>query len=227
MAKAKFKIKVDGYSFDSNEFLSALSDKLIKRLNLYNTNVTTRIKNVARRALENSDFYKQFTPLSSLVGELGIPFGEEHSRMLRVVEVLVNNILYHFTPVTSGGKFLWSMEIWTVVDSQVFALLAQLNEAIVKTNKGEELNWVDWTLTKGSRIVIGKYHVSPMVGLGRSTVAIMRKGGFWKVPSAYAGTLGDNWITRAFEADIDEFADVIQDVFIRELNKISHINVSI
>lgn len=75
------------------------------------------------------------------------------------------------------------------------------------TNKEpKEIKWLDWLLTKGNTIVVADYCVwyTPGNPNSRSGGAVMAKPGSFRIPPAYAGTLNDNFITRALEG-IEEF----------------------
>jgi hypothetical protein len=47
-------------------------------------------------------------------------------------------------------------------------------------------------------MLVVNYHYTPEAGFGRSKLGTMDKGGAWRVPPEFAGTLEDNFVTRAF-----------------------------
>ena len=86
--------------------------------------------------------------------------------------------------------------------SSNFDELLQLSEAQQLTNKGQSLDWLQWLLIYGDKTIIRDYEVefNPTVK-SRSGLAIMVKSkrAKWHVPSEYAGTRTNNWITRAVD----------------------------
>ena len=59
------------------------------------------------------------------------------------------------------------------------------------------LEWLDWLLTKGDTIIVGKFHFEPRAGRGRTGGGRMEKGGSWRINSQFSGTVNDNFISRA------------------------------
>ena len=72
--------------------------------------------------------------------------------------------------------------------------------AIQRTKKGQNLEWLDWLLIQGDKIIIKEYEISS--GEGRAGRFVMKKTvtGKWGVPSTFAGTPNNNWITRAIQS---------------------------
>ena len=59
------------------------------------------------------------------------------------------------------------------------------------------LEWLEWLLTRGDTIIVGRFHFEPKAGRGRTGGGRMEKGGAWKIDSQFAGTESDNFISRA------------------------------
>ena len=78
-----------------------------------------------------------------------------------------------------------------------FANLLGLPDGHVKILTGD-LHWLRWLLESGNKILVVNYHYTPELGFGRSKLGTMGKGGAWRVPPEFAGTLEDNFVTRAF-----------------------------
>ena len=76
-------------------------------------------------------------------------------------------------------------------------------QAIVRTEKGKQLDWLKWLLFKGDAIIIDNYEFRLKKGKGRSGLGTMAevKSGVWRVPPEYAGTEDRNFITRALQTD--------------------------
>lgn len=78
----------------------------------------------------------------------------------------------------------------------------------------ESLDWLEWLLEAGSRVVIREYQISfdPKHGINssRSGEAVMIKGGTWSVPQAIAGTISDNWITQSLDIAEKELSPILK-----------------
>lgn len=145
-----------------------------------------------------------------LKAHFGLPNSEQ------VLDSIVNfykkiDIRYD-TPTISNntikGKFILNM-----VDNSFGDILSENFSSFV-TEKGSELNWLEWLLLFGDKAIIKDYNIS----LGaypnsRTGLAVMKgqTGGKWKVPSSFAGYKNNNWITRA----IDSIDSKIENVFVK------------
>lgn len=103
-----------------------------------------------------------------------------------------------------------------------FANVLGLAGAIQTTKKGQSLAWLEWLLLRGDTTIVRDYVVSFNMNTdstSRTGLATMTrvKTGKWGVPTQYAGTEQNNWVTRAIE-DIPE-SDIENAVF-GELSKL-------
>tara|TARA_Y100000593_G_C4207158_1_gene284881 strand:+ start:129 stop:797 length:669 start_codon:yes stop_codon:yes gene_type:complete len=65
------------------------------------------------------------------------------------------------------------------------------------------LDWLEWLLKKGDAIIVGKFDFNLQPGTGRSGQGTMKRNvGGWRVPPSVAGTIDDNFITRAFDKQV-------------------------
>jgi hypothetical protein len=74
------------------------------------------------------------------------------------------------------------------------------------------LPWLQWLLLEGNATIVRNYTVSFGPNrFSRTGFALMRPSlQSWKVPSEFAGTINDNWITRAIdgaESNIQKLLD--------------------
>tara|TARA_R100000008_G_scaffold41113_2_gene23673 strand:- start:8305 stop:8946 length:642 start_codon:yes stop_codon:yes gene_type:complete len=90
-----------------------------------------------------------------------------------------------------------------------FLNLLSINSGHVVTEKGADLHWLDWLITRGDTIIITGY--SYIGGpTGRSGGGEMNIGGAWRVPPEFSGTPTNNFITRAFEGTQKEIEEVLK-----------------
>lgn len=94
-----------------------------------------------------------------------------------------------------------------------FADLLGLSLGHVKLDESGDLHWLKWLLESGHKIIVVDYHFTAGSGKGRSKGGIMTRGGAWRVPPQYAGTLDDNFITRAFGGREEDITNLINDIF--------------
>lgn len=68
------------------------------------------------------------------------------------------------------------------------------------------LHWLNWLLTLGPSPIIANYHYEANPGTGRSGLGTMKVGSSFRVPIDFAGTLDDNFVTRALIGKAQEKA---------------------
>jgi hypothetical protein len=128
-------------------------------------------------------------------GLLKIDFGLNFDPVAAIANAVAQSIIIKFKPfnikLTSGGYNIR-------VQPLDYLNLLSLPEAVVITEKGVSLPWLDWLLTYGDSIIIADFGVKYSTGKGRA-------GGGYMLPTerpfsvnaAYSGTVDDNFITRA------------------------------
>jgi hypothetical protein len=83
-------------------------------------------------------------------------------------------------------------------------------EAKQLTAKGENLEWLNWLLIDGDRTIVREYAISLKPNRrSRTGFALMVKNPKkkWSVPSEYAGTRNNNWVTRAIDTILDSLVE--------------------
>ena len=90
-------------------------------------------------------------------------------------------------------------------------------------SKDHVIDWLRWLLFEGTRPITREGGVSYDIEFGfypksRSKKAVMKqKSSTWSVPHEFAGTVGDNWLTRAMNGIEVKVAEIIK----AELNKVA------
>jgi hypothetical protein len=82
----------------------------------------------------------------------------------------------------------------------------------VTTDKQTDLHWLDWLLRQGSAVIVSGYQYTPKRD-GRSGGGVMTMGSLWRVPPQFAGTLQNNFITKALSNREKELTVILKDVF--------------
>jgi len=147
-----------------------------------------------------------------LKGEFGIP--DPSSRLSEILDTIRSgaNVVMKATSVTNNrvtGGVRFQM-----IRSD-FQDLLSLGSASFVTEKGSQLNWLRWLLIEGDNVIINEYRfVGGPSPYSRTGLGIMRKfnGAFWRVPPEFAGTIKNNWITRAIDKASSEINKALTDL---------------
>ena len=94
-----------------------------------------------------------------------------------------------------------------------FSDLLSLSGSSLTTEKGQILPWLSWLLLEGDSIIISNH--SFILGpsrYSRTGFGLMQESvsGFWRVPPEYAGSVNNNWITRAIDDSQKDINDFIE-----------------
>jgi hypothetical protein len=135
----------------------------------------------------------------SLAGQFGLMAGSGPEIVKIISKTVQNSISLNISNISkkdlSGGIEINFM-------SATFEELLTLPEGHVFYDDGY-LHWLDWLLTQGFKVIVVGYSFRFLDG-GRSGGGIMTKGGLWRVPPQFAGTVEDNFITRALTSPTNQ-----------------------
>jgi hypothetical protein len=168
-------------------------------------------------------FLQETATYESLVfGELALHFGlpvrDRQQRIDAILNTVGRNIEIEYRPIKVVGKnFITNLQIGVLI--KYFVDILSMSEAYVYTSKGYELPWLEWLLLRGDAIIVSNHEIKFFENKGRSGNAIMIKNnaGIWRVPIQYSGTIGSNWLIRAFTDNINGFLSIIENVLKRAL----------
>jgi hypothetical protein len=153
---------------------------------------------IIEQAIKNSPEYESIL-IGQLKYELGIP---DPSRKLEgIINIWLNNIEFNYNkPVISNNTIKGSFSV-NMIRSD-FSDVLSTDFAIVTDNiRNYDLPWLQWLLLDGTKVIVPEQEV--ILGqnkASRTGFAVMRKSNkSWKIPAFYAGTLTNNWITRAID----------------------------
>jgi hypothetical protein len=196
------------YTLELTDDINLISTKL---KNVLAVEFTTRLRDAAkgiqnvvrqrvRKIIEESDTYHSLS-----YGRLRDEFGltDAVSKVGTIVNIWVNSIRAEAKVIKfTGGRLNTGLVLQAIRGdySDVFSAA----EAIQITNKGTTLEWLQWLLTRGDTTIIREYDVAEVPGKrGRSGgLLTMQENKFarWSVPSEYAGTAHNNWITKIVDS---------------------------
>jgi len=92
-----------------------------------------------------------------------------------------------------------------------FQNLLSLPDGHVVTEKGVDLHWLNWLLTRGDEAIVTNYQYVPSTD-GRAGGGSMKAGGVFRVDPRFSGTTDNNFITRAFNGKQSEISKLISDI---------------
>tara|TARA_B100001059_G_scaffold236756_1_gene289816 strand:+ start:2042 stop:2668 length:627 start_codon:yes stop_codon:yes gene_type:complete len=139
---------------------------------------------------------------------LGLDSGSSSGIANFIAEVVANSIEIKFSRIDNNFQGGVTFNI----QPEDFQNLLSLPEGHVVTQKGSDLHWLDWLLTKGDSVIIAGYSYDA-TGDGRSGVGTMVTGGSFRIPPSFSGTKDNNFITRAFEGKQKEIEAIVSEVF--------------
>lgn len=200
-----FDVKFSEKNFDRS-FKAAVQREINSALVNAQSDVLEYIKKAVRRTLESSPEYYSLIE-GDLAFQFGFNKGSEKSYVDPVIDYIVNSI------TVDVNKFVYDIGGGYSINLCVLSIdeLSQIGKATyISKPSNEPVEWLNWLLTQGNKIIIQGYFIN--IGKfssknSRSTKAIMVKssGRSWglntqsKVPSELAGTIDNNWVTRAID----------------------------
>jgi hypothetical protein len=199
-------------SFDIIESNGEIQQNILKALlpdcKDYMNNAINIIKkelpSIVFNAISNTPEY-----LSLISGKLKFEFGisDADIKVTNLLETWSKNIIYNYSPPSITGNRIKSSFSANAIKADFSDVLGS-DDAKVQDIGGYELPWLRWLLLEGNAVLVRKHDV--LLGpntRSRTGFAIMTNSNKdWSVPSEFAGTQSDNWITRAIEnarPDID------------------------
>ena len=182
-----------------------INKALVKHINMAiaknRGKVSKRFKN------EVKGWLRQSPEINSLLAQ-GSP-GAGNSAVDAIINSVVDSMQIKISKISPRyrGEILFNFQ-----ENSLGNILG-LSEGHQITLFGEDLHWLNWLLTSGDAIVIKGFSYEPSKD-GRSGGGTMKVGGSFRVPPEYAGVLGNNFITRAFEGKDKEIFNILTQLLV-------------
>lgn len=173
--------------------------------------IQNQIKTEVRSAIEAQP---EYTALISgdLRLELGIP--DPQNRIDSIINTWVNNITVQKSTIKLTNSGLSGGFSLSMIASDLQDVLALPAASVIDETNGYSLPWLQWLLLDGGKILVKDYSVvfGPNKA-SRTGFAIMKndKSSNWRVPAEFAGTISNNWVTRAIDSLDNKINEIIQD----------------
>jgi hypothetical protein len=212
MSKLTFSLKL---SENNGVIAKNIINALLPDIKNYFNNVTNKlIKNIPDIVIDSIISQPEYSAL--IEGNLQYEFGivDPASRISEILEAIKNGASVTTQPPRLvGNKILGNLKFGMI--QKDFSDLLSLGAASFVTEKGSQLNWLEWLLTQGDSVIISDYDfIFGSSQYSRTGMGIMkqRNGGSWRVPPEYAGTTSNNWITRAIDAASQQIDQTINNL---------------
>jgi len=182
--------------------LKGMRAELTKKLtsSAFKTSIHRGVRIMLGEALQSQDEYlSMVTQDGKLRAELGV--ADSNSVMDSLVRDWVRSVNVRVAPPrVLGDRIVGTVVSVTAIQSDYHDVLDKAY-ASYTTEKGQEIPWLDWLLTKGVSIMVATHHSLQLPNVrsrtGTNTVMVKTKGQGWGVPTEYAGTPENNYAQRA------------------------------
>jgi hypothetical protein len=198
----------DSNAVISNDIINALipqvNDYLVKSIN----NLKIILPPVIRQAIITTPEYE-----SILNGQLKYEFGipNSGSKLVELLDLWTSRVIVDYNRPRNISKKIKASFSVSMIRADFSDILGSEAAMVTDNLRGYSLPWLEWLLLYGNKTIVKNYGV--IVGpnkRSRTGIAVMRESKFsWRVPSQYAGTISDNWITRAIDSAEDSIYQVI------------------
>lgn len=183
----------------SKDILSALLPQVIFYMDNGISVIKKELPSIIKYRITNTPEYQSLLS-GSLMRELGIP--ESSSRLTGLLNTWSTNIQYQYMRPSISGNAIKSSFSAHSIRADFSDVLYTDYAIVVDAQRGYTLPWLEWLLLDGTKTIVSRHEV--VIGsnqFSRTGQALMKPSRrSWKVPSEFAGTIRDNWITRAIDA---------------------------
>lgn len=199
-----------------NAVFRCLGEHLTATIDRATPSIVSGVRDEVKKVLESSVAYASLN-----TGDLWHIMGlEAPSKATQaIVDAVVNSVTLTNLGVRVAGSDLRGGLRITVLKADYSEVLG-LKESSFSSENGHRVPWLDWLLTGGTKELISDYTYlgKPLPDYSRTGIGIMvrsRRG--WSMPSEWAGTSADNWITRGLETLEPAMALILQSAIERNL----------
>lgn len=196
----------------SNKIIKALipqvNQYLKKSLNYIRKALPITIKTI----LENTPEYNSLIN-GQLKYEFGIP--DAANKLATIIDIWSSNVYIEYSEPTIVSNQIKAFFSVSLIRSDYSDVLSSDASLVTDSLRGYQLPWLEWLLLEGNKTIVKNQEV--VLGankFSRTGYAIMKPSQkSWKVPSEFAGTSRDNWITRAIDGAESEINELLTKAF--------------
>lgn len=174
--------------------------------------VRKELESVVYNAIMNSPEVKNLMEN----GSLRLEFGLDDNKVADLPFIMTNLIeVYYFTESVPKVVIGFVIEARSEDDPVMIGAMNKahyISGGLDTKGKNPLIEWLRWLLFSGTEIINKSYKVYPKAGQGRSHMGLMVSStdGNFSVDPKYAGTAGNNLISRAILASKDQIGEVLR-----------------
>jgi len=209
----KYSIKI----LESNqEITNAINKALLRQVVTFMDGAFNELKqnlpSIITTAITNAPEYN-----SLIRGTLRYHLGlvDAGSKIDGLINIWINNIEYNYSPPIIRNNKISSKFSANLIRADLSDVLYSEYAQMIDTYRGYSLPWLEWLLLDGTQNLVDNYEI--VIGpnkYSRTGYAIMKpSSGSWSVPSEFAGTITDNWITRAIQTSETDINNLLRKIF--------------
>lgn len=204
-------ISLPNFESEFNKNINLEINKIIKKnIGRVISNIEKRLQERVRKSISDSEEVQSIRN-GQLTGELGIV---ATSNIDVIIEQFSQSVEVKYLP---KGKF--GTIVIRIIESDYSDVLSLPESSYIYSSRGGRsgiIEWLRWLLLEGRSTIVAGYDFQGGGG-GRTGRGIMvkRQNEGWSIPSRFAGTASDNFVTRSL-ANID---DEIENIIRQEITK--------
>lgn len=146
-----------------------------------------------------------------LRSELGVP--DADTRINRLFDAWSANVNLRKSALSSRAGRLSGGFSLDIIKSDFSDILSLPESVVIDDISGSSIPWLRWLLLEGNQILVRNYTVqmgnNPRSRTGSAIMVSSQKIN-WRVPAQFAGTINNNWVTRAIERLDDSLLQQIE-----------------
>jgi len=146
-----------------------------------------------------------------LRSELGVP--DADSKIEQIFSAWSNNLVVQNRPLSIKGSGLSGGFSINIIKSDFSDILSLPAAVVVDSTSGSIIPWLQWLLIEGNQILIRDYKLrmgpNSRSRTGNAIMVSSTKDN-WRVPPQFAGTINNNWVTRAMDRLDDSILSYIE-----------------
>lgn len=169
----------------------------------------SNLPSVVHDAIVHTPEYESLTS-GALQYEFGIP--DPANKLSGLLDLWSHNIKINYSaPTIANSKIKGSFSA-NMIKIDFSDVLYSDYAVVVDSIRGYSLPWLEWLLLEGNKTIVN--HQNVIFGpsrYSRTGYALMKESqSSWRVPSEFAGTISDNWITRALDNAENNINNIIE-----------------
>lgn len=190
----------------NNQIEQKIVDALYPQVKKYMDDFMNKLKRglppIISSAIINTSEYQ-----SLLNGKLRLEFGIPNpgEKLAKLIEIWSTNIVWDYK-VTKINRRIKAVVGAKLIRADFRDVLYGDFAIVADIARGYDLPWLQWLLLEGDKIIVRKHEVQLTTNkYSRTGLAIMKDSKKnWRVPVEFAGTISNNWITRAIDNASDQ-----------------------